>query len=117
MDKKVSQPSPGPQRLPVLVAFGRVVRHFRREQGFSQETFAQYCGLDRSYMGGVERGERNITLANMEIIITALRLKPSEFFAALDGYFASREVPGQVIRLRHFSVRTQARKRLSDQGS
>lgn len=117
MDKKASQPGPELQRPPVLVAFGRVVRHLRKEQGFSQETFAQYCGLDRSYMGGVERGERNITLANMEIIITALRLKPSEFFAALDGYFASREVPGQVIRLRHFNGRVQARKKLSNQGN
>lgn len=111
MDKKASQPGPEPQRLPVLVAFGRVVRSLRKEQGFSQETFAQYCGLDRSYMGGVERGERNITLANMEIIITALRLKPSEFFAALDDYFANQEAHRQVIHFKHFSDRAQVRIR------
>ena len=98
-------------RLPVLVAFGQMVRAFRKSQGFSQESFAYYCGLDRSYMGGVERGERNITLANMEIIITALRLKPSEFFAALDGYFANQEAHGQVIQFKHFAERAQVQLR------
>lgn len=63
-------------RLPVLAAFGQMVREFRKAQGFSQESFVYYCGLDRSYMGGVERGERNITLANMEIIITVHELPP-----------------------------------------
>ena len=94
-------------RLPVLAAFGQMVREFRKAQGFSQESFAYYCGLDRSYMGGVERGERNITLANMEIIITALQLKPSEFFAALDDHFSHQQSHGQVIQFRAFSERSQ----------
>ena len=94
-------------RLPVLVAFGQMVRAFRKSQGFSQESFAYYCGLDRSYMGGVERGERNITLANMEIIITALQLKPSEFFAALDDYFSNQQALGQVIQFKRFADRAQ----------
>ena len=51
-------------RSPVLKAFGQAVRECRSARGFSQEGFAHYCGLDRSYMGGVERGERNVTLAN-----------------------------------------------------
>ena len=96
-------------RLPVLAAFGQMVREFRKAQGFSQESFAYYCGLDRSYMGGVERGERNITLANMEIIICALQLKPSEFFAALDDYFANQAAHGQVIQFKHFAQRAQVR--------
>lgn len=74
-------------RSPLLKAFGQAVRACRKAQGFSQEGFAHYCGLDRSYMGGVERGERNVTLANMERIIAALHMKPSEFFLALDAHF------------------------------
>lgn len=117
MDKKASQPGPEPQRLPVLVAFGRVVRHLRREQGFSQETFAQYCGLDRSYLGGVERGERNITLANMERIICALHLKPSEFFAALDEDFANLAQQGHVIQFQAFAAHVRALRKRGKQSS
>ena len=83
MDKKTSQCSPEP----LLLAFGQAVRELRKARGFSQETFAQYCGLDRSYLGSVERGERNITLANIERIIAALHMKPSEFFLTLDEHF------------------------------
>lgn len=97
-----------PERLPVLLAFGQAVRDFRKAQGFSQESFAYYCGLDRSYMGGVERGERNITLANVERIILSLQLKPSEFFAALDGYFSHLSMQGHVIQLRAFTPRAHA---------
>ena len=110
------RPSTHCERLPVLVAFGQIVRQFRKAQGFSQESFAYYCGLDRSYTGGVERGERNINLAIREIIITALQLKPSEFFAALDSYFANQASHGQVIQFRHFAERAQVRRKLTDQG-
>jgi len=51
---------------------------------FSQESFADECGIDRSYMGGVERGERNLAMVNMMKIIDALGVQPSEFFKALD---------------------------------
>lgn len=104
-------------RLPVLAAFGQMVREFRKAQGFSQESFAYYCGLDRSYMGGVNRGERNITLANMEIIITALQLKPSEFFAALDDYFSNQQALGQVILFKRFADRAQVHIRQRKQSN
>lgn len=81
-------------RSPVLKAFGQAVRDCRKAQGLSQEGFAHYCGLDRSYMGGVERGERNVTLLNMERIIGALHMKPSEFFLALDAHF--RDITEQL---------------------
>lgn len=92
MDKKASLSAPDTSPVPLLQAFGQAVRDLRKERGFSQETFAQYCGLDRSYMGGVERGERNITLTNMERIISALHLKPSEFFLTLDAHFQHNTV-------------------------
>jgi transcriptional regulator with XRE-family HTH domain len=60
--------------------FGRAVRKRREKLGISQEQFADLCGLHRTYMGGVERGERNISLANIEKIARALRITLSELF-------------------------------------
>jgi DNA-binding XRE family transcriptional regulator len=77
-------PPPPENRQPILLAFGAAVHQLRKDKGFSQEAFADECEIDRSYMGGVERGERNIALINVEKIITALGLQPSEFFKTLD---------------------------------
>lgn len=77
-------PPPLENRPAVLLAFGMAVRQQRKAQGLSQENFADRCGIDRSYMGGVERGERNLALVNVDKIIQALGMKPSEFFKALD---------------------------------
>jgi len=79
------------------------VRELRKARGFSQETFAQYCGLDRSYLGSVERGERNITLANIERIIAALHMKPSEFFLTLDEHFRDLAMQRGPIHLNGFT--------------
>jgi DNA-binding XRE family transcriptional regulator len=46
----------------------------------SQEEFAHLCGLDRTYVGGVERGERNLSLINIEKLARALKLSISELF-------------------------------------
>lgn len=53
--------------------FGRNVRAARTAKGLSQESFADLCGLDRSYMGGIERGDRNIGIDNIEKIAQALK--------------------------------------------
>ena len=53
---------------------GRAVRRLRRAAGYSQESFADKCGLHRTYMGSVERGETNISLDNLERIAKALGL-------------------------------------------
>ena len=98
-----SKPMTEEDRSPVLKAFGQAVREGRKAQGISQEGFAHYCGLDRSYMGGVERGERNVTLANMERIIAALHMKPSEFFLALDGHFRDINVQLKTAHLNGFA--------------
>ena len=60
------------------------VRQLRKVRGYSQEAFWHACGLDRSYMGGIERGEHNLALLNILKIIKALDMQPSEFFKALD---------------------------------
>ncbi|MCG8652337.1 MAG: helix-turn-helix domain-containing protein [Pirellulales bacterium] len=48
------------------------MREHRRSAGLSQEALADVCGLHRTYIGSVERGERNISIDNMEVIATAL---------------------------------------------
>lgn len=62
----------------VLTRFGLRVRELRKTQGYSQEAFADQCGLDRSYIGGVERGERNVSLLNIELIAQALGMSISD---------------------------------------
>jgi transcriptional regulator with XRE-family HTH domain len=54
--------------------FGRAVRRLRRGAGYSQESFADKCGVHRTYMGSVERGETNISLDNLERIAKALNM-------------------------------------------
>ena len=56
----------------VRVFFGRRVRELRKAKGYSQEKFAMVSGLDRSYYGSVERGERNVSLDNIAAIAQAL---------------------------------------------
>ncbi len=60
--------------------FGRAVRERRKKLGVSQEEFADLCGLHRTYMGGVERGERNISLVNIEKIARALDMSLFRLF-------------------------------------
>ncbi|MBA3313850.1 MAG: helix-turn-helix transcriptional regulator [Planctomycetaceae bacterium] len=68
------------QRGDARYLFGKRVRELRAERGWSQEQFAHFCGLDRSYIGQVERGERNISLDNICRITLALRVSLAEFF-------------------------------------
>jgi len=60
--------------------FGRRIRELREEKGWSQEEFAEQCGLHRTYIGGIERGERNVGLINIERIAVALRVSIADLF-------------------------------------
>jgi transcriptional regulator with XRE-family HTH domain len=62
---------------------GKRVADLRRKKGFSQEGFAHECGFNRSYMGAVERGEKNITLAMTNKIARALGISLSELFKSV----------------------------------
>ena len=74
------------ERTPdILLRFGHRIRELRKAKGFSQESFAEHCGLDRSYMGGIERGERNVALRNVEIIARALDLTISELMQGVEA--------------------------------
>jgi transcriptional regulator with XRE-family HTH domain len=61
-----------------LVLFGSKVREIRKEQGISQEKLAELSETDRSYMGRIERGEKNVTLTKMHQIADALKVKITE---------------------------------------
>jgi transcriptional regulator with XRE-family HTH domain len=67
----------------MLVRFGTRVRKLRLSKGCSQESFAEKCDLDRTYIGGIERGERNVALRNIEIIAKALGMTLSELMKGL----------------------------------
>lgn len=60
--------------------FGENLRSIRKSKGLSQETLALICGLDRTYIGGVERGERNISLVNIVKIAQSLGVEAKDLF-------------------------------------
>ena len=55
-----------------MVAFGKRVRELRKSKGISQERLAEMAGIDRSYMGNIERGEKNVTLKKAYEVCDAL---------------------------------------------
>jgi transcriptional regulator with XRE-family HTH domain len=67
----------------ILAKFGRRMRELRTASGWSQERFAAHCGLDRTYIGGTERGERNVSLRNIEVIAKALEVPISKLTEGL----------------------------------
>lgn len=58
--------------------FGEHIRNLRKKVGWSQEDLAEACGLHRTYVGAVERGERNVSLLNIAKLARALRVKPAD---------------------------------------
>lgn len=66
------------QEAQVQKTFGERVRTLRKGKGLSQEALALTCNLDRTYIGGVERGERNISLLNIHKVAAALGISPRE---------------------------------------
>jgi transcriptional regulator with XRE-family HTH domain len=73
-------PMPSKPAGEVQKQFGVRMRALRLKKGLSQEELALSCDLDRTYIGSVERGERNISLVNIHIIAAALGISPREFF-------------------------------------
>ena len=65
------------QKSPILEVFGQNVRNLRVEQGLSQEQLADKAGLHRTYVGMIERAEKNITLCNIEKLAKAMNVKVS----------------------------------------
>jgi len=64
----------------ILIEFGKRVRELRLERKLSQEKLAELADLHRTYIGMIERGEKNITLVNIEKIAEALNIKIEDMF-------------------------------------
>ena len=67
----------------IRIRFGKALRQRRGKLGMSQEEFADFCGLDRTYIGGIERGERNVSLVNIEKLARALQVSLPELFRSI----------------------------------
>lgn len=68
-----------------MVRLGQAIRARRDELGLSQEALAHLSGIDRSHMGKIERGERNVTILNVERVAGALKTTPSKLLSGA-GY-------------------------------
>lgn len=68
------------KKHPALIKLGENIRELRKLQNLSQEAFADKAGLDRTYVGGIERGERNIATLNLIRIALALNIEVGELF-------------------------------------
>jgi len=68
----------------ILAIFGQRVRNERLKQGLSQEQLAEKAGLHRTYIGMIERAEKNITLINIEKLAKALEMSPDALLKEID---------------------------------
>jgi transcriptional regulator with XRE-family HTH domain len=65
-------------RTDIAQRFGDRLRQLRKAMGLSQEVFADRCGLDRTYISGIERGKRNVSLRNIEVLAKTLGVTISQ---------------------------------------
>lgn len=68
----------------LLKALGQRVRELRSDRGFSQEAFADHCGVHRTFMGTVERGESNLSFQNIARVAIALDITLSALFQGVE---------------------------------
>jgi transcriptional regulator with XRE-family HTH domain len=74
----------------ILKALGQRIRELRLKQGYSQEDFADHCGVHRTFMGTVERGEPNISFTNLYKISQALGITLSQLLSGLEKKISQR---------------------------
>lgn len=67
----------------IKLLFGRALRALREERGYSQEELAERAGLHRNYVGGIERGERNVAIENVAKLAKALSVRTRDLFDSL----------------------------------
>jgi transcriptional regulator with XRE-family HTH domain len=70
------------ERGPLQQRLGRNVRAYRDEHGLSQEQLAELIGVHRTYVGDIERGERNLSLRSVERLAAALQVEPRDLFGS-----------------------------------
>lgn len=67
-------------------AFGQAIRKFRTNKGISQEKFANMCNLHRTYISDIERGQRNVSLENIDKMAIALSINISDIFKEVENH-------------------------------
>ena len=78
----------------LLLEISNLIKTLRKEKNFTQDELAYRAGLDRTYVSGVERGIRNLTINSLESIISALEVSPEYFFKRLNIHSSdSKGVP------------------------
>jgi transcriptional regulator with XRE-family HTH domain len=81
---------------------GRRIRELRAARGWSQEDFAEVCGVHRTYVGHLERGEKNVSFGTLVRVAEALGVKLSELFKGIEDPSRTLEVatPSKRDKLR-----------------
>jgi transcriptional regulator with XRE-family HTH domain len=79
-----------PKGSPELVALGGAIRELRAERGLSQEALADNAGMHRTYVGGIERGERNVAFMNILNLAGALGVSSAELLTRYERVRKSR---------------------------
>ena len=82
----------------LLGALGHRIRELRTEQGYSQEGFADKCGVHRTFMGTVERGESNLSFQNIARVAATLDVPLSELFSGLESKAQTLKVQNPAAR-------------------
>lgn len=98
----------------VLKVLGLRIRDLRRAQGLSQEDFADKCGVHRTFMGTVERGESNLSFSNILKVASTLGISLSALFEEIDqdvvsggrGNAMKEDGPGPTAIRRHVQKKT-----------
>ena len=87
------------QRSPEHAALGQAIRQLRVRSGISQDALAARSDLHRTYVGGIERGERNVSFGNLVKLAQALGIRPSELLARAES-LAQARAPGAGAAVR-----------------
>lgn len=75
--------------MDLAIAIGNTLRKFRKEANLSQEALALICGIDRTYVSGLERGKRQPTLKVIFAISSAIKIPPSVFVENVEREYYS----------------------------
>lgn len=86
---------------PILKKLGDTIRSFRVQHGLSQEALAELAGIDRSYMSGIERGLRNLSVLHAIKLSKALQVAVHELFDPSSTSYRSPLEPSDSMRARH----------------
>ena len=86
------------KKNPILLAFGATIRRLRLEKDLTQRELAERSGLDVSYISGIERGCRNVSLKSLEKVAKGLGCPISKTFEALDRLDLKKCLPKKAKR-------------------